>query len=50
MVSPSWLLLVQTQQWKHRNNVQNLLKVNNKDSKLTSYGKFLLILNKFQTL
>ena len=31
----SWHLVVQIQQWKHQNNVWNLFKVNNKDSRTT---------------
>ena len=31
---PSWHLFVQSQQWKHQNNVWNLLKVNNKETKM----------------
>ena len=29
-ISLSWYLLVQSQEWKHQNNVRNMLKVNNK--------------------
>ena len=32
----SWHLFVQHQQWKHQENVWNLLKVNNKDTRMTS--------------
>ena len=31
-----WHLLVQSHKWKHQNNVQNLLKLNNKDTRITS--------------
>ena len=37
---PSWHLLVQSQQWKHQNNVWNMFKVNNKDTKTTSLTSF----------
>ena len=30
---PSWYLLAQSQQWKYQNNVWNLFKVNNKDTR-----------------
>ena len=33
-------LLVQSQQWKHQNNMWNLFKVNNKDTKTTSVTSF----------
>ena len=33
---PSWYLLVHSQQWKHENNVWNLLNVNNKGARTTS--------------
>ena len=36
----SWHLLVQSLQWKHQNNMWNLVKVNNKDSKTTSLTSF----------
>ena len=36
----SWHLLVQTQQWKHQNNVCNLFKDNNKDNRTTSMTSF----------
>ena len=32
-----WYLLVQSQQWKHQNNVWNLFKVNNKDARTRSW-------------
>ena len=32
MIFPNQYLLVQSQQWKHWNNMQNLLKVNCKDA------------------
>ena len=31
----NWLLNVQSQQWKHQNNVWNLFKVNDKDTRTT---------------
>ena len=31
-----WHLLVQSRVWKHKNNVGNLFKVNNKDTRATS--------------
>ena len=37
---PSRLLLVQNQQWKHQNNVWNLFKVTNKDSRTPSFKSF----------
>ena len=33
-------LLVQSQQWKHQNNVWNLFKVNSKDTRTTSLTSF----------
>lgn len=33
---PIWYLLLQNQQWKHKQNVQNVLKVYNKETRLTS--------------
>ena len=36
----SWYLLVQSQQWKHQNNTQNLFKVNRKDTRTTSLTLF----------
>ena len=36
----SWHLLVQSQHWKHQNNVWNLYKVNNKDTRATSMMSF----------
>ena len=36
---PSRNLLVQSQQGKHQNNVWNLFKVNNKDTRTTSVKK-----------
>ena len=31
----SWHLLAQSHKWKHRNNVQNLLKLSNKYTRIT---------------
>ena len=36
----SWYLLVQSQQWKHQNNMRNLFKVNRKDTRTTSLTLF----------
>ena len=51
MTLPSRHLLVQSQQWKHQNNVWNLFNVNNKENKngvvLVSLS---LTLNRFSTL
>ena len=38
--SASQHLLVPNQQWKHQNNVWNLFKVNNKDTRTTSMKSF----------
>ena len=38
--NPSWYLLVWSQQWKHQNNVWNLFRVNNKDTRTTSWCCF----------
>ena len=37
---PSQQLLVQSQQWKHQNNVWNLFKINNDDTRTTSITSF----------
>ena len=42
-------LLVQSQQWKHQNNMWNLFKVNNKDTRTTSLT-LLFTLNRFHIL
>ena len=47
---PSRYLLVQIQQWKHLNNVWNLLKCNNDDTRTKSVMVFYLTLNRFSTL
>ena len=36
----SWYLFVQSQQWKHQNNMRNLFKVNRKDTRTTSLTLF----------
>ena len=38
--NPTGILLVQSQQWKHQNNVWNLFKVNNRDTRTTSMTLF----------
>ena len=40
---PNRYLLVQSQQWKHQNNLWILFKVNNKDTKITSMTSFWFI-------
>ena len=51
---PSRHILVQSQLWKHQNNVWNAFKVNNKENRTTSLTPFwclcLLALNKFHKL
>ena len=47
---PSRHLLVQKQQWKHQNNVWNLFKVNNKDTRRLVLVSLLLSLNRIHTL
>ena len=50
---PIWQLLVQSQQLKHQNNVWNLFKVINKDTRTTSLDLvvfLLLVLNKYLPL
>ena len=42
--------LVQSQQWKHHNNVWNLLKVYNKDTRGVVLESLLLTLNRFHIL
>ena len=39
-VLPCWDLLVQSQQWKHQNNVWKLFKFNSKDTRTTSFLSF----------
>ena len=46
---PIRYLFVQSQQWKHPNNVLNLFKVNSKDIRTTSFT-LLWTLNRFHTL
>ena len=48
--SPSWHLLVDNQQPKHKNNVYNLFKVNNKDVNDIVLVFLLLILDRFNLL
>ena len=52
MLTPSRLLLVQSQQWKHDSNLWNMFKVNNKSTRTTSVTSvsLLLISNRFHTL
>ena len=38
--APSRYLLVQSPQWQYQNNVWNLFKVNNKDTRMTSLRSF----------
>ena len=40
ILEPSRHLLVQSQQWKHQNNVWNRFKVNIKDTRMTSMTSF----------
>ena len=47
-IIPSRHLLVQSQQWKPQNNMGNLFKVNNKDTRTTSI-RILLTCNRFHS-
>ena len=47
---PNWYLLVQSQQWKHHNNMCNLFRVNNKDIRTTSLTSFLCIYVNFEKI
>ena len=48
-LSLNWYFLVQCQQWKHQNNVWNLFKVNNKDTRTASVTSFLYLYCKLWT-
>ena len=43
-------LLVQSQQWKHQNNVLNLLKVNHKYTRITSITSFWCLYGYFEII
>ena len=55
MIAPSQYSLLQSQHWKHQNNMRNMFKDNHRDTKKRSVTSFwslycLLTLNKFNTL
>ena len=43
--SPFQYSLVQRQQWKHQNNVPDMLKVNNKETRMTLMTSFFIVVN-----